>query len=279
MDDSSNYSLIELVPIVAELTNKYTSGESTSITYERANELMEAVIYCIRECEMEQGLMAKRGLSAGEVYHFGYEKVCQKVRDTQELYNELIDRFCAYGNRNYDATITKALSGFFIYYDALFAPHETIITMDYPTIRRITGCSGIDAVEKYVKCISLEQQFLGAFPEDYVRGVLKTYKEDYEFHYFNLCSIFFRHVLCKMLIGRDAGEQTAESLYIVCKKLVTGHSKEQLQELFCKITARIIQEKWGAAQELSDYLKADIPDFVTELCVAVENRRVLNYLR
>lgn len=41
----------ELMPIVAELADKYTGKESTSITYEKARQLMEAVLYCIHEYE------------------------------------------------------------------------------------------------------------------------------------------------------------------------------------------------------------------------------------
>ena len=42
-----NYEMEELVPLVGKLEEKYTGHESTSITYEKAEQLMEAVIYCI----------------------------------------------------------------------------------------------------------------------------------------------------------------------------------------------------------------------------------------
>ena len=45
------YRLEELLPAAAGLTEKYTSKESSSITYETAQMLMEAVIYCIGLCE------------------------------------------------------------------------------------------------------------------------------------------------------------------------------------------------------------------------------------
>ena len=45
------YEMEDLVPIVAKLAEGYTSKESTSITYERAQQLMEAVLYSIREAE------------------------------------------------------------------------------------------------------------------------------------------------------------------------------------------------------------------------------------
>ena len=48
------YKTEELIPIVAKLAEKYTAKESTSITYEKAQQLMGAVIYCICEYEAAQ---------------------------------------------------------------------------------------------------------------------------------------------------------------------------------------------------------------------------------
>lgn len=138
------YALEELLPIVAELTGKWTSGESTSVTYERANQLMEAVLYCIAENEKQNALLSNVGIPAREAYWLGYEKVIEKVKRTQESYNTMVISFCAYGNENYHDTVIKALPGFFRYYDALYAPQNTIITMDYPTLRSIQKVSGIE---------------------------------------------------------------------------------------------------------------------------------------
>ena len=51
-----NYTMEEMIPIVAKLTEQYTGHESTSVTYETANQLMGAVIYCIREYETASDL-------------------------------------------------------------------------------------------------------------------------------------------------------------------------------------------------------------------------------
>ena len=47
-----HYEMEELVPIVGRLAQKYTANESTSVTYEKAEQLMEAVLYCIHEAEL-----------------------------------------------------------------------------------------------------------------------------------------------------------------------------------------------------------------------------------
>ena len=55
------YDMNELLPVVARLTKRYTGIESSSVSYEKANQLMGAVIYCIREIESgEVGALASR---------------------------------------------------------------------------------------------------------------------------------------------------------------------------------------------------------------------------
>ena len=47
-------SIEELLPVMAHLADKYTSKESTSVSYDTAQRLMEAVLYCIHECDSEK---------------------------------------------------------------------------------------------------------------------------------------------------------------------------------------------------------------------------------
>ena len=57
-----NYTMEELIPIAGELVEKYTAFESTSVTYEKAEQLMGAVLYCIHEAELSAGsVQAKAG--------------------------------------------------------------------------------------------------------------------------------------------------------------------------------------------------------------------------
>ncbi len=189
------YEMEELLPIVAALAEQYTSKESTSVSYEQANRLMEAVLYCIDQCSEVGQLASNRGLTAREAYEWGYEFVVQKVKRTQEIYNGMIIDFCAYGNDNYRKTVERAIPGFFQYYDAKFAPRETIITMDYPTICPIADETGINAVAKYVEYISCEQRFLEALPQEYVCDILFRFQTDYGKQFYNICQIIIRHIL------------------------------------------------------------------------------------
>lgn len=181
------YTMEELLPIVGELAECFTSKESSSITFEKARQFMEAVLYCIAHFETgNHSIITASGIPAKEAYQLGYAAVIEKTRKTQEKYNELMKFFDHYENRNYRDTVEKALLGFFLYYDVKFAPMEHIITMDYPILGLDMNLEGIDRIGQYIDAIWEEQCYLMNFPRSYVISQLRSFHPHYEREYFNL---------------------------------------------------------------------------------------------
>lgn len=81
------YEMEELVPIVGKLAEKYTSLESSSITYERAEQLMGAVLYCIHELEAytDNALISNKILPAQKAYEMGRTYVKEKTEEALRL--------------------------------------------------------------------------------------------------------------------------------------------------------------------------------------------------
>ncbi|MGN0465047.1 MAG: DUF6179 domain-containing protein [Lachnospiraceae bacterium] len=190
-DDVTNmYKMEELIPIVGMLAEKFTSKESSSVTYERARQLMESVIYCIAHMDENlYSLTSHTVLSAKEAYKIGYDAVVEKVRRTQKKYNELMGFFDHYYNRNYRDTVEKALPGFFLYYNVKFAPTDYIITLDYPIFGLDLNLEGIDMIDQYIDAIWKEQKYLMRFPRNYILSELRSFHPKYEKEYFNLREI------------------------------------------------------------------------------------------
>ncbi|MGN0482924.1 MAG: DUF6179 domain-containing protein [Lachnospiraceae bacterium] len=189
-DVTTLYTMEELLPIVGKLADEFTSKESSSVTYERARQLMNAVIYCIAHLETNEHLPANQHvLPAEEAYQIGYQAVIEKVKDTQKKYNELITFFDSYENRNYRDTVEKGLPGFFLYYDAKFAPMDTILTLDYPILGLDMTLEGIDMIRQYIDAIWDEQSYLAKFPRPYVISELRSFHPTYEREFFNLQEI------------------------------------------------------------------------------------------
>lgn len=265
------YSMEELLPVAAKLTERYTAGRSTSVTYEKACQMMEAVLYCIRQGQGENQMTGPEKLSAEKAWRYGYEKTVEKVKRTQERTARLLQKFCSYGNENCRDTVTKALPGFFRFYDAMFAPQETIITMDYPVLRPIKSMTGIDAVAVYVDCICLEQEFMGNLPEDYVTGVLRRFQPGYRKQMYNLCEILLRHLLGCLLVGKKGGTQQG---YDRLKELVDGCGQAELERHLKMLLQQLIIRKYDGNQELYTYLEHDVEDFAVRLKLGAQQHQL-----
>lgn len=187
-----NY-LDEIMPIVAKLTERYTAGDSTSVTYEKAEQLMGAVLYCIREAEYaeenrrESEIACLQGMSAQRAYETGLACVEKKVKAALALYNDMQTQFDSYGNRCLYDTFVKGIPEFFKWYDMRFAPQDTILTLDYPVLKDLSAYTGIDRIYEYLLCIQKEQEFLRTFPRNDVIDALARYNPVYEDMIDNVC--------------------------------------------------------------------------------------------
>lgn len=199
-----NFEMEELLPIVFLLVRKYTSNESTSVSYEKARQLMRAVTFCIEEAEKtdttELAVLEKQ--SAQEVYERGYELVCKKTKKALELYHQIMERFSSYRNQALYDTMVKGFPKFFQYYDPKFQPQNRILTLDYPTLRNVEDLEGIDAIYQYLLYMQKEQEFLAEFSEEYVEEALLDYHEDYEELFLNIPSVVLRYN-AKKKTGKD----------------------------------------------------------------------------
>ncbi|WP_313582766.1 DUF6179 domain-containing protein [Lacrimispora sp.] len=270
----------ELMPIVAELADKYTGKESTSITYEKARQLMEAVLYCIHEYEEDakkgQELLSMDGKPvAKRVYSLGYETVLRTVKETQILYNKVIPYFKYYENRCYYDTFVKGIPSFFLYYDPRFQPQNHLLTLDYPVLYPVNPLQGIDAISTFVKCVSLEQVFLGKLPDEYVLHVLRAYSPDHGDLIINLAGIVLRNILgCRMAGKRvnTKGYTPGELERLI--DYVNKNNVDSLGQEMKGLVDELIQSGYDGLEELGDYLKDDLHDYCYELKNAVKNQCV-----
>lgn len=140
-----DYEMEELVPIVGKLAEKYTANESTSITYEKAEQLMGAILYCIHELKEINGnlLALSEKIPAQKAYEIGAAYVKEKTEKALNLYNRIMPGFYHYENQCLYDTFVKGIPEFFKWYDIQFEPQNTILTLDYPVLKDISGYAGI----------------------------------------------------------------------------------------------------------------------------------------
>ncbi|MCI5902723.1 MAG: DUF6179 domain-containing protein [Blautia sp.] len=263
-----NYEMEELVPVVGKLAEKYTGHESTSVTYEKAEQLMEAVIYCISEGEQSarNSLSNVQKGSAQQAYEIGLACVKKKVKTALGLYNEMLPGLDAFENRCFYDTVIKGLPEFFKWYDPVFEPQNTLLTLDYPVLKDLSAYKGIDRIYEYIRCVELEQRFLGIFPNDHVRNILYRYDKKYRLMIENICEIVLADTLGHILVRKSLQEPVSmedcrRMQEMLCRKElgeITALLQQMLKaflEQYCKSGGGVAEYLEYALQDLSIRLK------------------------
>lgn len=258
------YDMEELLPITAWLAEKYTGNDSTSITYEKAEQFMEAVIYCIQEYEMAAGqyeLTGKR-ISAKEAYERGKCLVREKVHKLMDIYHILIADFNAYGNICLEDTVLKGIPEFLKWYDIQFAPQNTIIMLDYPILEDLSGYLGIDKVYRYIKDIYAEQRFLKGLDSGYVWKVLNEYVIDSADMIENICGIVLMDIGRRLPVGK------------IPNNYLGGESTEDIRKNIRNMMMQFLIKNYGEDTEIINYLEKEVGNTAVRIYPAEESGAV-----
>ena len=267
------YEMEDLVPIVAKLAEGYTSKESTSITYERAQQLMEAVLYSIREAEKagQFSLIQKDELSTERMYAIGVKCVEDKTKEALDLYNGIMTHFSSYGNQCLYDTVVKGLPEFFKWYDCRYDPQNTILTLDYPILMDISEQTGIDKIYDFLFCIQLEQIFLNKYPPEYVMEILSKYDKQYKLMIENLCEIVLMNVISHMLAGKEISILDFEpEEYLKMQTLIQKENLSDLREKLKNAVKVLVREYYENDEKLMEYLYKAVDNIAVRMKCAAD---------
>ena len=276
-----DYEMEELVPIVGKLAEKYTSHESTSITYEKAEQLMGAVLYCIHELWESSGNAPSlnKKLSAQRAYEMGAAYVREKTGKALDLYNRILPEFCHYENKCLYDTFVKGIPEFFKWYDIQFEPQNTILTLDYPLLKDISEYTGIDKIFEFIKAIGLEQKFLKLFPAGYVINILSKDNRNWQESMDNICEIVFIHVIGHIILGKSLTViELEEDDYSYMQKIFKQATLEDIKKLLTTALEIYIKNYYENDRELLNYLSGAISGIVVRLKNAADNKVLGNII-
>lgn len=276
-----DYEMEELVPIVGKLAEKYTSHESTSITYEKAEQLMGAVLYCIHELWESSGNAPSlnKKLSAQRAYEMGAAYVREKTGKALDLYNRILPEFCHYENKCLYDTFVKGIPEFFKWYDIQFEPQNTILTLDYPLLKDISEYTGIDKIFEFIKSIGLEQKFLKLFPAGYVINILSKDNRNWQESMDNICEIVFTHVIGHIMLGKSLTViELKDNDYFYMQEMFKQTALEDIKKHLEAALKIFIKNYYENDRELLNYLSGAISGIVVRLKNAADNKVLGNII-
>lgn len=273
-----DYEMEELILIVSELAQKYTGYESTSVTYERAQALMEAVLYCLEECRRSSlNMPVYQGLSAREQYYAGLELLTKKVIKIKERFNELSLTFEDFGVRCLHDTMQKGIPLFLERYDVKFSPQETILTLDYPVLIESSPLTGADKIYQYLCAIQTEQRFLRMLDRSYVIAVLEKYEAEYRDMIENICSILLTntigHIAVKKPLSNIGFEQEE---YLQLSRVFMQKTVSDIETMVKRFIKEMISQFCEDDVDMQEYLCYAANDIAVRIDTAARYGRLRN---
>jgi len=271
-----DYEMEELLPIVSELAWKSAGGESTSVTYEKAQALMEAVLYCLAEYSRSTlNSPARRNISVREQYDTGLRLVYEKAGKIRDIFNELSPEFQDFGVKCLYDTVQKGIPQFLKWYDAGFCPQNTILALDYPLLKDFGVLSGADAVYEYLCSIRTEQRFLRSFDRNYVISVLERYDPEYQEMVENICGIVLTDTIGHAAIRKPpdaAGFQ--EEDYLQLSEVFGRQSVDCMEKNIKRLIKMIVRQFYANDRDMAMYLCHSARDMAVRIDTGIRYGRL-----
>lgn len=252
-----DYNMEELLPLVSELAQKYTGYESTSVTYEQAQTLMEAVLYCLNEySHSEANSLSRKNVPLKEQYHTGAGLLLEKVREIRTIYNEISPNFEDFGVHCLRSTVQTGIPHFLKRYDIRFCPQNTVLTLAYPLLSVHDSLTGADAVYQYIRDIRTEQLFFSMFDRNDIISVLEQYNAAYRDMTENICDIILTNTIGHIAIRKPMRDSPFRQEEYLC--LADYFGKKTVSETETMIT--------GFIQKMAGQFFENNTDLISYLC-------------
>ena len=221
-----------LLSLLAKQTERYTMGESTSVTVETAQELLASFWHTLTVAMDESHTPYTRLLTDDllPVVKRGQTILQDRLAKTKRLWEGVCQTAPGIQNFYYVDTL-RGIGDYFQHYDLYFFSHQKPPCIDYPLLMPVSeSLQGLSYTEQYLKHMLAENLILHQFETAEVIRLLKAIAPDYQGFYLNLCEQPLTNAIGSALSGEDgralhlshtAQKRIAETMQNI------GHEKRQ----------------------------------------------------
>ena len=203
--DDLQILLPRLWALLGKQTERYTMGDSTSVTVEAAQELLASLWYTITLVMDETHTPYSRLLS-DELMPFvkqGQSILQDKLKAVKRLW-EAVCRTSPEIRNSYFSDTLRGIGDYLRRYDLCYFAHRKPLCIDYPLLNAPSETMhGLTYTEQYLKCMLAENLLIHGFGKDDVIRVLQTVAPDYQEHYLNLCEQPITNALALALVRKN----------------------------------------------------------------------------
>lgn len=165
----------ELYALLSLRINRFTMGDSSSVTVACAESLLRGILYCIDLHLRLHPDVQPDDWSLESLFLSGVADVRRLVRRGKLYLHEAVERRIDIENIAYEDTLC-ALQDFFLHYDPDYFAHEIPCSIDYPLCTPICETLyGIEYIIAYLRRLNLESALLRLFDRNTVLALLNGY--------------------------------------------------------------------------------------------------------
>lgn len=264
----------DIISLLGERVEKFTMGDSTSVTKETAERILGSILYCIKSdsnntiknSSLDKSLIKEENLDIRTAFYNGLLIKKEKIKKAKILCENIKREFCFIDNCYYKDIIWKGMDAFFKNYDVEFNPQYNVLTLDYPLYIEIENLSGIDLIYEYLKRFYIEERFLKKFEIHVIEEILRGYNDNFTNLVINICKIILRNAIICKILNKNIYELDVKEIDIDrIKKYIENNTQEEMVRLIDEKLKSLLKELSLEEEVFYTYFKLDIKEFVKEL--------------
>lgn len=262
--------------LLATHAYKYTGIDSTSISVEKAQDILESLLYTI-EISIEEGA-TREEILFGELSEFvdrGQTILKERIELVGVEWKLLCQELPKIQNVYYNSTIMN-IGQFFKNYNIYYESHRIPCSIDYwPLCPVPENNRGITYIAEYIRRIQIENDFLNFFDPEKVVRVYKRFIPDYPEMLFNLCEPVLCNALGLCILDSEPDElnftpEQIRKLY----DMMDDRSNDEIQNILEHSLENMLKKMGMEEEETISYFTRAISGMALRVREAVLNRNL-----
>lgn len=270
---------LDCLNLLAQKTERYNHGDSSSVMVEVAQSLMASLLFTLgvylkTYLSPDEALEAIKAQGIANLYQKGYDMIEKRLKLTKKLHAIIGENLMTTENVFYHSTAIEGIKGFFKLYRPELLAQEIHITADYPVHHTIEPLGGIEFIQKYLECIYFENLFCTQFETEDIHQLLSGYHNNYKELLFNIYEVLLTVALGCILSGRAVRSLDLSPLAVhLLEDQFEGKNSAELLEILKEGADQL-----GQLFALTDGLRGYIRGSLHPIAVAIENAMSLKTL-
>ncbi|MGH4123727.1 MAG: DUF6179 domain-containing protein [Clostridium sp.] len=271
---------MQCIKLLAKQTERYTSGDSSSVKAETAESILQSIFYSIGIYlksfqDTDRSLEVLKQEPLIEFFQHGKRLIEASLSSTKEMLYEIQNNIIITDNIAYNDTIKKGIEIFFSTYDVEFAAQDTPASIDYPLSNDKMELVGIEYMNSYLEKLSFENEFCKNFTDHDIHCLLLGYDEHYKDLLINIFGLVLTNLAGSLLADKNTLKLNIEpSDRVYLQQKLANVSKENLDTMLQSLSIQLCKEFNISERILQKYVADTLMDLSERLKNALENNQL-----